>query len=115
MLRLKKEEIEEGAKKVVDALKPVLKDYARISLEPTYAQVGGGAMPATNIPSVAVVIQPFHQKVTEVAARLRNKEPAIIGRLQEESLWLDLRTVQKEETELLIEALKELKNENGKF
>jgi L-seryl-tRNA(Ser) seleniumtransferase len=108
MLQLKKEEIEEEAKKVIDALKPTLKDYARISLEPTYAQVGGGAMPATNIPSVAVVIQPFHISVREVAARLRNKEPAIIGRIQEDSLWLDLRTVQKEEIDLLIEALIEI-------
>ena len=119
MLRLKKEEIEEEAKKVIDVLKPALKGYARLSLEPTYAQVGGGAMPATNIPSVAVVIRPFHLSISELAARLRNKEPAVIGRLQEDSLWLDLRAVQKEEINLLIkaliEALKELKSENDKF
>jgi len=108
MLQLKKEEIEEKAKKVIDALKPVLKDYAKLSLEPTYAQVGGGAMPATNLPSVAVVIQPFQLSTNEVAARLRSKEPAIIGRLQEDRLWLDLRTVQKEEIDLLIKALKEV-------
>lgn len=106
MLRLKKEELEKQAKVVTDHLIPVLKDYARITIEPAYAQVGGGALPVTNLPSVAVVIQPLKQSVTEVAACLRNEEPVVIGRLQENCLWLDMRTVQKDEIELLVKALK---------
>lgn len=62
-------------------------------------------MPTAEIPSAAVTIRPRAMSVSELAQRLRGGEPAVMGRLQEDRLVLDLRTVLPEEEEDLLKAL----------
>jgi L-seryl-tRNA(Ser) seleniumtransferase len=66
------------------------------------ASVGGGAFPTAAIPSCAIVLS---RKAQEVEKKLRIGEPAVIGRMSDGSLLLDLRSVLPREDELLAEAI----------
>jgi L-seryl-tRNA(Ser) seleniumtransferase len=57
------------------------------------AYLGGGAVPSQQIPSWCVVLEPATETVDSLARKLRLGVPAIYGRIQNERLWLDLRTV----------------------
>jgi L-seryl-tRNA(Ser) seleniumtransferase len=72
------------------------------------ASVGGGAFPTAAIPSRAIVLSRDAQKVEE---RLRLGEPAVIGRIYEGNLLLDLRSVLPREDDLLAEALVKLRHD----
>lgn len=61
------------------------------------SQVGGGSLPDVELPSWCVVIQPPQGGTHELAEILRKGEVPVMGRLQEDALWLDLRTVSDED------------------
>jgi L-seryl-tRNA(Ser) seleniumtransferase len=66
------------------------------------AFVGGGSLPDQALPTVVVALEPADVSDAEFAARLRAGSPAVVGRLQEGRLLLDLRTVfERQEDELL--------------
>ena len=67
------------------------------------ASVGGGAFPNTRIPSVALA---FARDAQVLEQRLRLGEPAIIGRIADGRLLLDLRTILPGEHEMLAAALR---------
>jgi L-seryl-tRNA(Ser) seleniumtransferase len=54
------------------------------------ATVGGGAFPAARIPSAAVALG---ENAVETEARLRGGHPPVIGRIADDVLLLDLRSV----------------------
>ncbi|MCW2881099.1 MAG: L-seryl-tRNA(Sec) selenium transferase [Sphaerisporangium sp.] len=58
---------------------------------PSLATVGGGGAPGVTLPSAAVSL-PFG-----LAGRLRSHEPAVVGRIENDRLLLDLRAVPPEE------------------
>jgi len=58
---------------------------------PTEAQVGGGSLPLLVLPSFAVALSGYAGGATELAARLRAGEPAVLARVQEGRVLLDVR------------------------
>ena len=67
---------------------------ASLAVEPSKAQIGSGAAPDKPVPSRALVIH--HAAATEVRSlerRLRQLAEPVIGRIQQDALWLDLRSV----------------------
>jgi L-seryl-tRNA(Ser) seleniumtransferase len=66
------------------------------------ASVGGGAFPTAAIASRAIVLSASVQDLEE---RLRLGEPAVIGRIFEGNLLLDLRSVLPREDDILAEAI----------
>jgi len=72
------------------------------SIAESSASVGGGAFPTAAIPSRAIVLSRNGQ---DAERNLRLGEPAVIGRLSEGHLLLDLRSVLAHEDELLVEAI----------
>jgi L-seryl-tRNA(Ser) seleniumtransferase len=69
---------------------------------------GGGTLPAQEIQSAAIALQPQHGSADELAERLRLSTPPIIGRIRDDALLLDLRTVQEDEEAKLISRLQSL-------
>ena len=74
-----------------------------VSVVESEASVGGGAFPGTRIPSVALAVGRDAPRVEE---RLRLGEPAVIGRIADGCLLLDVRTVQPDEEPSLAAALR---------
>jgi L-seryl-tRNA(Ser) seleniumtransferase len=57
------------------------------------ARVGGGALPLLELPGPAVAIDPGPAGATALAAALRAGDPAVVGRIHDEKLLLDPRTL----------------------
>jgi L-seryl-tRNA(Ser) seleniumtransferase len=66
------------------------------------AYVGGGSLPDVALPTAVVAVSADGVGEAELAARLRAGTPAVVGRVQDGKLLLDLRTVfERQEEELL--------------
>ncbi len=66
---------------------------------PSLATIGGGGAPGVTLPSAAVSLP------EALAARLRTGEPAVVGRVENGRLLLDLRSVPEEHDRELTEAV----------
>lgn len=80
-------------------------EMAEVDVRNGFSRVGGGAMPTAELPTGLVEVVPTACSVTEMSRRLREGEPAVLARLQDDRLLLDMRTIQPEEEESLIYAL----------
>jgi L-seryl-tRNA(Ser) seleniumtransferase len=72
-----------------------------ISLKEDVSQVGGGALPLQELPTVVVAVKPLDFSVNSLEESLRKGDPPIISRISKEELILDMRTVFDEEIPLL--------------
>ena len=72
------------------------------AVAPSTASVGGGAFPTAAIPSRAVVVE---SDVEHVEEKLRRGDPAVIGRIADGKLVLDLRSVMPREDAILTATL----------
>jgi len=70
--------------------------------------VGGGAAPTVEIPTRLLAITVEGRSADEIETMLRQRRPPIIGRIQEDRLVLDLRTVPREQEEELAKAVASL-------
>lgn len=87
------------------ALKSVVSSAEAIS-DVTY--LGGGSIPTQELSTWCVALRPAAWSVDRLAAALRTGTPAIVGRVREDRLLLDLRSVfPRQDTEMLsaLEAL----------
>ena len=68
-----------------------------LNMEPSAAQVGSGSQPEVDVPSVAVTVTSKTKTCDQVAEHFRRADPPIIGRIESDRFWLDLRTVRRAE------------------
>jgi L-seryl-tRNA(Ser) seleniumtransferase len=72
----------------------------------TTGQVGGGALPESQIPSVGLALEPpAPLAAQDLFEALRRTEPPVIGRLEMGRLILDMRTLLPGEAALVADAL----------
>lgn len=69
------------------------------------AQLGGGTVPAQSIPTWCVAIEPNGISVDALATKLRTGRPPVFGRIQNDRLLFDLRSVMPAQDAKLIAAL----------
>jgi len=105
MILRKKETIKKMAKKVYKALKDKKESYQLAIIEGE-SEIGGGSLPGVKLPTYLLRIK--NENVMELAKKLRKGKIPIYGRIENDSLLLDLRTVREEEVKLLIKGLKEV-------
>ncbi|HET6878826.1 MAG TPA: L-seryl-tRNA(Sec) selenium transferase [Pirellulales bacterium] len=55
--------------------------------------LGGGSVPTQQLGTWCIALTPAEMSVDRLAARLRTGQPAVVGRVREERLYLDLRSV----------------------
>ena len=68
------------------------------------AQTGSGALPAENIPSVAVAIS--GGDILALSAMLRRHDPPVVGYVRDNRLVLDVRTLSDDEVDMVGDAIK---------
>jgi L-seryl-tRNA(Ser) seleniumtransferase len=76
-----------------------------IRAENTSSFVGGGALPEQPIPSVGLVFSSAYRAEPLMKA-LRDLRPSVIGRIDEDRFILDMRTVDPDDFEYLVAAVK---------
>lgn len=99
------EQLYERAGALALLLEEAVGSRARISVEKGSSAVGGGAMPTAELPAWLVSVRPAEMAVEELAGRLREGDPAVVGRIQDDCLLLDVRTILKGEDMILAGAL----------
>jgi len=73
-------------------------DFA-VDVAPCASQIGSGALPLSTLPSVAIRLTPADgsgSALTALAARLRALPTPVIGRIEDDALWLDCRCLEDE-------------------
>lgn len=99
------EEIRQRAERVRSGLARQAHPSVRITIEEHRSEVGGGALPAESLPTFCIAIQSPQVPPHRLEGALREADPAVVGRVKEDKVLLDLRTVREEEVGLLIEAV----------
>ncbi|MBE3134498.1 MAG: L-seryl-tRNA(Sec) selenium transferase, partial [Acidobacteria bacterium] len=107
MLAAPADAIGQRAQSLADRLAGV--SSLEISVVEGVSAVGGGAAPGLDIPTRLVALNAPGQSADQLAAALRALVPPVIGRIDDDRLVLDLRTVLPEQDDLLIETLKQLR------
>ena len=64
-----------------------------VSVQATEAAIGGGSTPGVTLPSRAVAVESGGQSAADLATALRDGRPALVARVAEGRVLLDLRTV----------------------
>lgn len=105
MLTVPLEQLRQKAATLAVLLCDVAGGRALVKVEDSTSAVGGGAMPTAALPTAVVVLQPGKGSVGELQDALRRGEPAVMGRVQEDKLLLDVRTIADGEFQLLADAL----------
>ncbi|WP_338452333.1 L-seryl-tRNA(Sec) selenium transferase [Niallia oryzisoli] len=103
-----KEELKQRTETFTEKLAKVSDSYQYSIIEST-SQVGGGTMPEVELPTYVAALTHKEFSAEKVATLLRTKSmPSIVVRIQREEIQIDLRTISREEEDLLINALAEL-------
>jgi len=67
-----------------------------------FAYVGGGSLPDQRMPTVVLALRAERYSETQIAERLRTGNPAVMPRVQDGMVMLDLRTVVAEQEDDLV-------------
>ncbi len=98
-------EVSRRAGRLLRRLRRSAGDACDVALADTMARVGGGAMPEQNLASRAVALASTGISVSRLEELLRRQEVPVIGRIEENRLLLDMRTVADDEVGLLADIL----------
>lgn len=93
-------EIEGSANKLYEKLSDI-KDVANVEIEDTLSQIGGGSLPTERIKSKCVTIIPKNISTAALEEKLRQGENPVVGRISDDKLILDMRTVLEDEIDIL--------------
>ncbi len=103
MLRLSNDELRERARKLIVILAGT---PLTIRIGEGKAQVGGGTLPRSALPSVTLDVQPHGMSLPDLAERLRAGTPPVIGYVSGGAFKIDLRTVFPAQDEELARTLR---------
>jgi len=76
-----------------------------VEVVPAESTVGGGSLPGERLPTTALAITSRPRSVADLLRRLREHEPPVIGRIEQERVLLDPRTVLPDEDDALLDAV----------
>lgn len=107
MLGLRKEQLAERTQDLVRGIHEKLGTVKGVSIQMISGEsvVGGGSAPDTRPETVLLAMRHENLSATEIERRLRMAETPVIARIEDDAVLLDLRTVQEDEEDRLIEMI----------
>lgn len=97
-------ELKERAQTLAERLAKVA-GVRSVEVSEDIAFVGGGSLPDQTMKTWVVHVEASHVSDSELAYRLRTGDPALVGRVKNEKLVLDVRTILPGQEEALVEAV----------
>jgi L-seryl-tRNA(Ser) seleniumtransferase len=91
-------------KRILDA---AAGEAVEIGLKDGFSQIGGGALPGEDLPTRLVALVPRKTSVNEFEEWLRQRPTPILGRIENDALVLDVRTMRDDDFEPTGQALRE--------
>jgi len=101
MLSLDTGGLKRRGRRLLKRLAGMMNKKITFTLKEDVSQVGGGALPLQELPTIVVAIKPLDFSLNGLEEHLRKSDPPIISRISKEELILDMRTVSDEEVSLL--------------
>ena len=98
--------LEAAARDLAARVARALPDAADVDVVPTASEAGGGALPGTDLASWAVSVRPRAGGPEIWDRRLRRHRPPVFARIADDRLLLDVRTLDDDDVEPLIGALR---------
>jgi L-seryl-tRNA(Ser) seleniumtransferase len=87
------DEVRAMGEDLLPKLRAVLGNEFEIWLEDSTAQIGSGALPTEELPTVVVSIEHKKLSANAIAQKFRAANPPIIGRIKDDEFLLDLRCI----------------------
>jgi L-seryl-tRNA(Ser) seleniumtransferase len=81
------------AEELTPRLRQALGDRFDVSLADSTSEIGSGALPGEEIPTVVLVVSHPTMAAEKIAERFRRAQPPILGRIKDDCFLLDLRAV----------------------
>ncbi len=110
MLKATQDEIKKRSENLIEGIKGLKKgDHTvELSVEEATSKVGGGAAADAELGTCVIAVTKKGVSADTLLSTLRNRRPAVIARISEDRVLLDLRTVAPEEERFVRDALSEL-------
>lgn len=80
--------------------------YLEAVVEDDFSEVGGGSLPTERIPTKCVILDINNITVNAFEEKLRKYRIPVITRIYKERVYLDLRTIEDDELEIVVDAIK---------
>ena len=87
------DEVRAMGQSLLPKLETVLGNDFHLALQDSTSQIGSGAMPTEELPTVVITIENAKLSANAIAKKFRQANPPIIGRIQDDKFLLDLRTI----------------------
>ncbi len=113
MLSVPRETIARRARRLAAILRPALEDCCAVDIVSTTSRVGGGALPEYGLPTRALRLQPRTLRLSALETGLRRLETPVIGRLEDDAMLFDMRTVDNSQVRPLAAAVIEVLTQGG--
>lgn len=105
MIVASKEAIYKRAEQLLEVLKKSTGKRAEYSIAEENSQIGGGSMPLENLPTSVIVIKSLNISANQLEESLRKADIPIIVRVQNNSIFIDIRTVRDDEFSIISNTL----------
>ncbi len=107
MLSTPAEKLRERCDQLMPRCEKTLGNLAKFATIQSTAPVGGGALPLAEMPGWVIACQPLKLSLNRLLQNLRKAETPVIGRVQDDQLLIDPRTLAEPDEELLLQTLKD--------
>jgi seryl-tRNA(sec) selenium transferase len=95
------------AARLAGLLRKHLSDHLDIGVRAGSSRVGGGAFPEADLPTALVCLKPASLSVETLREALLATDPPLVGRVEDDALCLDPRTLEASEHPLVLSALRQ--------
>ena len=96
------------ARRLLRQVKGVIGGDWSVNVRSDVSEVGAGALPLTKIPTQVISLHSARISATEIEQSFRRQDPAILGRIQQDSFLLDMRMVQDHELPEVVQAFRQV-------
>lgn len=108
LLLKKPTDIKRHANKCARVLKKDFSEQLDITVQKDVSQIGGGSLSTEELPTYVVAVKPKTGSLTDLARSLRMCDIPVYGRVSEDAILLDFRTVLNGEEKFIVQAFEEI-------
>jgi L-seryl-tRNA(Ser) seleniumtransferase len=108
MLTMNIGDIETRAYSLVEKLKKIGNSRLEISLIERSSRAGGGALPLLELPSRCLRIRLQEMSANALEKSLRENDPPIIGRIEDDAYIMDPRTLRDDDLPIIVKAFENI-------
>ncbi|MGO1470437.1 MAG: L-seryl-tRNA(Sec) selenium transferase [Tissierella sp.] len=109
MLTMKIDELDKKSMDLLGQIKNLeVSKYLNINIENTESEVGGGSLPLVKLPTKAISINSSRFSTQKMENFLRKSDKPIITRVYKDKLYLDLRTIRRDEFDIIVQAIENM-------